>query len=69
MTTTASLQDQLTKLYAARDAILTGAQSYGMGGRSLTRADLKEINLQIEKIEGRLSRRSGTSNARIVFRR
>ena len=50
------------KLYKdARDAILTGAQSYTINGRSLSRADLRAIEDSIARLETRIARLSGTS--------
>jgi len=42
----------LEALKAARIAIVTGAQSYRIGSRQLTRADLKLINDEIARLEG-----------------
>ena len=49
------LQDELTKLRAARDAILSGAQSYSINGQTVTRASLTTILDRIDVIETRLS--------------
>ncbi len=46
-------QEYLDALRAARMAIVTGAQSYTVGSRSLTRADLRTINEEIARLEGR----------------
>lgn len=53
-------QEYLDALKAARLAIVTGAQSYTVGSRSLTRANLADINAEIARVEGQ---------ARPVFRR
>lgn len=42
----------LAALRKAQLAIVTGAQSYSIGGRSLTRADLGLINSEIARLEG-----------------
>ena len=57
MTTVASLQSELLKWEAARDAILT-AQSYTINGRSLTRANLEFVQSQIDAINARIERLS-----------
>ena len=70
MPTTAELQAYLTKLYAARNAILTG-QSYSINGQSLTRVNADWIDRQIKETESRIYKRSnnGDTSARIVFDR
>ena len=55
------LNADLAMYRAARDAILTGAQSYSVAGRSLTRANLDDIETQIARIEARIARRTSTS--------
>ena len=45
-------QEYLTALKNARISILTGAQSYTIGSRSLTRANLATINEEIARLEG-----------------
>ena len=50
----ASLQEDLTKYRAARDAILTG-QEYRIGGRMLRRADLSVIEKSIRDLETRIA--------------
>lgn len=59
-----STEDQkyLDALYTARLAIVTGAQSYTIGSRSLTRADLGTINSEIARLSGE----QGTQIRRIV---
>ena len=37
--------------YQAEEAILGGAQSYSLGSRSLTRANLAEIRKTIDELE------------------
>ena len=51
MRTTAEIDSDLEKLYAARVAIVTSGQSYSVGGRSLTRANLDDINRTIRELE------------------
>ena len=47
-------QKLLEELYAAKMAIVSGrAQSYSLGGRSLTYLDLKYIDEQIAELEGK----------------
>ena len=43
--------ERLTKYKEAEEMILNGAQSYSVGNRTLTRADLKSIAERIEKLE------------------
>lgn len=50
------LQADLAAYKAARDAILSGAQSYSISGRSLTRANLDTIIKEIARIEARIGR-------------
>lgn len=42
---------RLEQYYAAEDAILGGAQSYQIGSRQLTRANLREVNDMIKYLE------------------
>lgn len=51
----ADLHATLAKYVTARDAILT-SQSYSINGRSVTRADLGEIESQISILESRIGR-------------
>lgn len=53
MARTLSAEDKeyLVALRKARLAIVTGAQSYSIGGRSLSRADLGTINSEISRLE------------------
>ena len=50
------LQADLAAYKAARDAILSGAQSYSISGRSLTRANLDTIIKEIARLEARIGR-------------
>lgn len=45
------LKQRLEQYYAAEDAILGGAQSYQIGSRQLTRANLTEVNRMINYLE------------------
>jgi hypothetical protein len=47
---------ELVLFRAARDAILGGAQSYSINGRSLERGDLKTILDEIKSLEIQLAR-------------
>lgn len=44
-------RERLQLYYAAEEAILGGAQSYSMGSRSLTRANLADIKAMIVSLE------------------
>jgi len=68
MTTTSELNAYLTKLYAARDAVLLG-QSYTVNGRSLARVDYDKIIKEISRVENKINKRSGSTSARVVFDR
>jgi len=43
--------ERLEALYAAEKAILEGGQSYRIGNRTLTRADLGDIHDEIKRLE------------------
>jgi hypothetical protein len=58
MATLAELQADLVVYKTARDAILSGAQSYGIAGRSVTRANLDTINKEIARLEARIGSKS-----------
>lgn len=45
------LKKRLTEYEAAEDAILTGAQSYAVGSRQLSRANLSQISKMIAYLE------------------
>jgi hypothetical protein len=55
MATEAEVQARLTAYLAAEDTVLNSAQSYKIGTRSLTRADLAEIRAEIARLENRLA--------------
>ena len=46
---------RLEQYYEAEEAILSGAQSYKVGSRSLTRANLNEIADMIKYLENRVA--------------
>ena len=52
-------KEYLAALKKAHMAIVSGAQSYSIGSRSLTRADLKTINAEIARLEGTTTPRLG----------
>jgi hypothetical protein len=68
MQTAAELQVWLTKLYAAREALLLG-KSYVVNGRGVTRADEAWITAEIARTETKLMRRSGGGGTDIIFGR
>lgn len=51
MTTIDRKKARLELYYAAEEAILSGAQSYQIGSRTLTRANLGTIETMIKKLE------------------
>ena len=51
MTTIERKKARLELYYAAEEAILSGAQSYQIGSRTLTRANLGTIETIIKKLE------------------
>ena len=57
------LRAELLEYKAARTAILAGAQSYSIAGRSLTRANLDIITQEIARIEARIGRVSRNTGA------
>lgn len=67
---TREYEDRLELYYEAERAILSGAQSYSIGSRNLTRANLSEINetigYLIKRIEEEKSRVSGKGKNRVV---
>lgn len=44
-------RQRLEMYYAAEEAVLGAAQSYSIGGRSLTRANLADIRNMIDQLE------------------
>jgi hypothetical protein len=61
----ARIETRLTQYYAAEDAILSGAQSYSIGNRTLTRASLDNIQRQIRALEGDLVKLNGGGYIRL----
>ena len=63
-------QRRLEMYYEAETAILSGAQSYSIGSRNLTRANLADIREQIEylikKIETEQARMAGKGKMKVV---
>jgi hypothetical protein len=51
LTTIERKKARLELYYAAEEAILSGAQSYQIGSRTLTRANLGTIETMIKKLE------------------
>lgn len=48
-------QNRLQMYLQAEEAVLSGAQSYAVGGRNLTRANLAEIRAAIDDLYKRLA--------------
>jgi len=64
------LKSDLAALKAARLKILEGGQSYTIGKRAFTRADLSEINREIRSLEQRVAMAeggNGYSHTQAVF--
>lgn len=64
------VQTRLELYYEAERRILSGAQSYTIGNRQLTRADLAEIRKTITALEDELETLAGNSRGasrRVVF--
>jgi hypothetical protein len=61
MSDLATLTAELTLYRSAREAILSGSQSYTINGRALTRANLSDIIKEIGRLETRIAQlnRSG----------
>lgn len=57
MATLEQLKAKLAKYEEAEEAIIDGAQSYNINGRSLTRANLPEIRNAIAELEARIERK------------
>lgn len=51
---TKRLRNRLEMYYQAEEAILSGAQSYQIGSRNLTRANLDTIRKMIDELENAL---------------
>lgn len=67
MATAAELAVELTAYKACRDSILSGAQSYSIAGRTLTRADLSFLQSHIDTLEARISRKTSGVKTAPVF--
>lgn len=48
-------KQRLEMYYAAEEAVLGAAQSYSIGGRSLTRANLADIRAMIDQLENEIA--------------
>lgn len=59
MTRLDSAKERLVLYQAAEAAILSGAQSYTIGNRSLTRANLQEISKMIEYLQDEIETLEG----------
>lgn len=68
--TITTVQMRLEMYYEAEKRILAGAQSYTIGNRQLTRANLAEIRKTISQLEDELENLAGKSRGvsrRVVF--
>jgi hypothetical protein len=59
------METRLEAYRAAELAILSGAQSYSINNRTLTRANLETINKMIRQLEGDLTRLCGGNMIRL----
>lgn len=57
-------KNRLEMYYKAEEAILGGAQSYSLGSRNLTRANLSEIRKMIDQLEEEIEQLVATVNGR-----
>ena len=57
-------KDRLEAYYTAELAILGGAQSYAIGGRNLTRANLAEVRQMIEYLINRIEMEEARVNGK-----
>ena len=64
VTTLERYKKRLEQYYEAEEAILSGAQSYKVGSRSLTRANLNEIADMIKYLENRVAAEQSASNGK-----
>lgn len=69
MATVSELQARLDNYLAAEAAILGGAQSYTVNGRTVTKANMMWIKQQIDMLENRIAFASGSSHGHAVFGR
>lgn len=58
MATLAELQAELAAYKAAETAIISGAQSYSVSGRTITRGNLADIQNKIRELEARVDRKA-----------
>lgn len=68
VTSTAALEEYLTALFAARNAILNG-KTIKINGKEVSWADEKWISSEIKETEGRLNRRVGSNFVAIQFQK
>lgn len=70
MTETERLEDRLALYYDAEKAILS-SQSYSLGGKTLTRANLADVQRTIKELETDLkvakARKTGRKTKRVVL--
>jgi Fic family protein len=60
------LQTQLNAYLAAHLAIATTGQSYSIEGRTLTRANLADIEKTIERLNSAIQMASGRTSTRVI---
>lgn len=60
-----TLQARMAIYVAAETKILTTQQSYAVGGRSMQRAALKEVQDKIDSLQKRINQLNGTGASRI----
>ena len=60
------LKERYALYLAAEKAILEGAQSYAIGSRNLTRADLHEIRMELSNLDTEIARLSAKQKMRTV---
>lgn len=63
---TATLQTHLDAYMAAQLAIATTGQSYSIEGRSLTRANLPEVQRTIQLLNNAIRLANGTTATRVI---
>lgn len=68
MRNTEDIQAELDEVSSAIHAIVTGAQSYTIGTRSVTRADLTQLRLWRSELLGELGEAEGSSVRFITWR-
>jgi len=65
--TLAQAEAKVTTYLDAIDALLTGAQSYSIAGRTVTRANLKDLEAGLKFWEGKVIELSPTTNPRVTY--